>query len=271
MKYRVALFLILLMPLELFCYIDSDMDGVVDAEDRCKNTPFTDLVDEDGCSKEHLSYAGSFTLLATLSYADRDANNLTKSKTTTSALMLEYNYDRVSIGVRASYYKSEGSEYSESGVDDTTLTLGYSIIEEDGVYITLEAGVVLPTYKMPDGTNNSDYLSSINIAYAFEDINLFGLYSYLLVNDKSRVETLSYQNSSYSALGVGYFFDANFYASTSYSLSQSIYKGVEDIETLGLFGYYTLSDELFLNASYIYGLSESASDNYLSLALGYKF
>ncbi|NOZ89733.1 MAG: hypothetical protein GXO60_00445, partial [Epsilonproteobacteria bacterium] len=44
----------LLVPLLLFAYIDSDLDGVSDEHDLCPNTPITDIVDINGCTIEKL-------------------------------------------------------------------------------------------------------------------------------------------------------------------------------------------------------------------------
>ena len=45
---------ILLSVFFLYGYVDSDLDGVDDSVDKCPNTPFSDLVNEHGCSVKSL-------------------------------------------------------------------------------------------------------------------------------------------------------------------------------------------------------------------------
>ncbi len=49
---RVSLLLLLLTlhSIASNSFKDSDMDGVIDKRDRCKHTPFFDLVDRRGCT-----------------------------------------------------------------------------------------------------------------------------------------------------------------------------------------------------------------------------
>jgi hypothetical protein len=249
------------------------MDGVEDLHDQCAYTPFTDLVDEDGCSIERLvasKPSNSFTLLAALSYADTDYNTFAKTDTFTTSLSLDYTYKKLLFSVSTSYYKNENDTYSASGFNDTYLTGEYRVVD-DVLYLGVGVGVILPTYEDSYGTNRTDYLANINFGYTIEDVNIFSMYGYTLVNDEDVAQKSYYQNTHYGALGVGYFFSSKFYASVSYSVSQSIYKDVEDIRSASVFGYYTLSELFFINANYTYGLSDSASDTFISLSLGYKF
>jgi len=51
---RRVLLLLILIVFNLYGYTDTDLDGVDDSIDKCPNTPFTDLVDKNGCSIKSL-------------------------------------------------------------------------------------------------------------------------------------------------------------------------------------------------------------------------
>jgi hypothetical protein len=70
---------------------------------------------------------------------------------------------------------------------------------------------------------------------------------------------------------VGYNVTPKLYASLSYSRSDSIYRGVEAIESATLYGFYGIDESLFVTVSYAAGLSDSASDNAVAIRIGRYF
>lgn len=263
-------FIFLLLPLTLYAYVDNDMDGVEDAYDRCLYTPFSDLVNSHGCTIESLVSPHSFAIITGLSYSDTDYKTLSKTNTLTSSIEFDYYYRDFSLSLSSSYFSNDSKTYSTSGMNDTYLGLEYTLLNED-LYISIAAGLVLPTYETPLNNNNIDYTSNININYNINNINFFALYGYSIINDDDIAGRVAYQNTFHLSSGVGYFFNFKLYGSILYSESDSIYKDVEKIRSASFYIFYSINEKYFTSMSYAYGLSDTASDNYLSVKLGYKF
>ena len=269
-KTTFFLFFLLLLPLGLYAYIDDDMDGVEDKDDSCLYTPFMDIVDNKGCSIESLLPSYHFDLIAGVSYSETDYNTLSKVDTITTTLQLNYYYKKIILSLSSSYYNNYGDDYRASGMNDTYLGLEYILFDEE-LYMSLGGGVVLPTYEDYFGSNKTDYRVNLNLGYTMQNINLFTTFGHSFINDEDVINELYYQDSNYFSLGAGYFFSHKLYTSLSYSESDSIYRDIEKIRTASLYGFYSLNSRSFLNLTYAHGLSDSASDNYLSLSIGYKF
>ncbi|MEA1983481.1 MAG: DUF3187 domain-containing protein [Campylobacterota bacterium] len=265
-----TLFLMSILVLRVAAYVDEDMDGVDDSYDRCLQTPFTDLVNSDGCSVESLVSMHHYSLKTGMSYSDTDYNTLSKTDTVVSSIELDYYYKNFSLGVSTSYYANESEEYSGSGMNDSFLGVGYSLNLEK-LLLNLEMSIILPTYETPYNNNNTDYSSSLSASYSFEELTLFATYGFTLVNDDDVQNIASYQNSSYISGGLGYYLSPKLYLSISYNESDSIYKNVTKINTASLYSYYSIDERLFVTVNYAYGLSESASDNYMAFKIGYYY
>ncbi len=246
------------------------MDGVDDINDKCLYTPFTDLVGSDGCTIESLESPHHFSLITGVSFSDTDYNTLSKTDTTTTSLQLDYYYKNFSLTLNGSYYDNSGDEYAASGMNDTYFGVDYKFVAKK-LYINLGVGALLPTYESTLNNNNTDYTLNTNLSYHIEDLNLFGTYGYTFVNDDDVKDVVSYQNSSYFTLGVGYYLTSKLYASSYYNIVESIFEGVARIETQSLYLNYSINDNFFTTLTYSYGLSDTASDNYASLKIGYYY
>ena len=278
MKKIFALIAMLLMTSSVFAYSDSDMDGVDDAHDRCPNTSFMELVDINGCAKKSLVSKHHFDIIVGGSYADSDYNTLNKTDTYSSTLQVDYYYENFSLQASTSYFDTEGSGYSETGMYDSYVGASYQF-RFDNLSLRVGAGALLPTYDSSLKNNNTDYSGSASISYSLGSLNIFGGYVYTKINDDDVVITASdgsttdvlYQDTNSYNGGIGYYLSNNFYMSASYNNAQSIYKGVAEIETASLYGYYSFTGHWFGTFSYAYGLSDTASKNYAALRLGYYF
>jgi len=246
------------------------MDGVDDIDDKCLYTPFTDLVGSDGCTIESLESLHHFSFMTGVSFSDTDYNTLSKTDTTTSSLQLDYYYKNFSVSLNTSYYNNSSETYSNSGMNDTYLGLGYQLAFAD-LYLGVSVGAILPTYDTSLNNNNTDYTASINLSYTLWSLNLFTTYGYTLVNDSDVQDVVSYQNSNYFSLGLGYYFTHKLYMSSYYNISDSIFKTVPKVETQSLYIYYGINENFFTTLTYAYGLSETASDNYIALKIGYNY
>ena len=254
----------------LFSYEDRDMDGVDDRNDKCLYTAFSDLVGSDGCTIESLESLHHFDIITGVSFSDTDYNTLSKTDTTTASLQLDYYYKNFSLSLNSSYYANNSETYSSSGMNDTYLGIDYKLAFNK-LYVGLGTGLILPTYDNTLNNNNTDYTANVNLSYNVGNLSLFGAYGYTFVNDNDVKDVVSYQNTNYFSLGLGYFLTSKFNVSSYYNTSDSIFKGVSKIETVSLYAYYSMNDDFFTTLNYSYGLSDTASDNYIALKIGYYY
>lgn len=282
------LFLVsMLYTLNLHAFEDSDLDGVEDALDKCPNTPFMDIVDLNGCTTKSLlktplqaSSLHHFDFIFGVSYSGTDYNQLNRSDTTATSLQADYYYKNISLQASTSYYRSkESNGNTNSGLYDTFIGASYKIQATKNLKFYLGAGILLPTYDTSLNNNNTDYKASLSFSYYIDKFNIFGSYSYTLINDDDVIITdtnanttyYTYQNTNSFDGGVGLYITTKLYASLSYFEGESIYKGYENIKSSSLYGYYTIDKHWFATCSYARGLSDTATDNYASLRIGYYF
>jgi len=265
----------LLIGSSLCAYIDSDFDGVEDTIDRCPNTPFSELVDITGCTTKTLDSPHHFDIIAGVSYSDSDYLTLNKTDTLSSSLQFDYYYKQFSLQLSSSYFTTEGDGYSDKDFYDTFLGAAYQFYPLDALTVRVGLALLLPTYETAFKNNNTDYLASFNASYNISKVNIFAGYSYSVINDDDILledsEEIIYQNSAAYSVGTGYYLSSEIYTSLSYNASESIYKNVTQIQTLTLYGYYSIDAHWFTTLSYARGLSDSASKNYIALRLGYFF
>jgi len=263
MKYLSIFFLSLKLA---FASIDSDFDGVIDENDNCPNTLFSDLVDATGCSIKSLLSTDKFNVVIGVAFSQLDNNTFDVSNTVYKSYQIDYNYKNFTAFVSTSTYKND----EDDGLNDTTLGLYHRFIVTDNFLITSGIEAIFPTYK--SGLNNEaiDYGFSLELQYIYDQFSLFNRVRYTLIKD-SDIEDIIYQNTKDYTVGLGYYFPSLFYAGLSYNISNSIYKDIESIENISLYLYHELNDEFFITGDYAYGLSDSASENFVSLSIGYNF
>ena len=261
----------------LFAYTDSDMDGVADSLDKCPNTPLLDLVDINGCTKKVLipkSRKYHLDLIAGVNYSGSNFASLNQTDTVSTSLQFDYYYENFSIQASTSYYKTDGDDYSENGMNDSFIGIAYNIKPNKDLLIRVGLGAILPTYDTGLNNNNTDYSASINISYTREKINIFGSYIYTMINDDDViVDDISYmyEDTNAFSLGLGYYFTEKLYISSSYNSVNSIYKDIENVNTASVYAYKSINKNWFLTLFYAYGLSDSASDHAASVKIGYYF
>ena len=268
---KKTLFLSPLLALSLFAYSDSDLDGVEDRYDKCPDTSFALLVDNNGCPQESLLALASYDIIIGLNYTGSNYSSLEQTDTFNTALQFDYYYKNFSFTASTSFYRAQSSSYSQSGLDDSFLGVNYNYKSSDALSLGAGANISLPTYDTELKNNNADYTLSLSASYKVKGMLVFANYGYTLINDDDIADVVAYKNTNLFTLGSGVYASEKLYVSASYSKNESIYKGVEDIETLSLYTYYTLSKEYFTTLNYSYGLSDTASDHYFALNLGYAF
>jgi len=262
---------LLVTTLSLSAYSDYDIDGVDDKIDQCPNTPFSDLVDLKGCSITSLANLHHFDIVFGVDNSQVNYATLEKSDTVTQSLQLDYYYKNFSFQASSSYYNSKSTTSTNSGLNDSYLGAYYTLKPNNKLSIRLGVGIILPTYDDELNNNNTDYTASMNLNYLLGDVNLFAGYGYTVVTDDDIVNTITYQNTNAFNAGLGFYPSKNLYMSGSYNSSDSIYEGVDKINTASIYLFYNIDKNWFTNLTYAYGLSDTASDHSVSLRLGYYF
>lgn len=266
------LFLLLTISVSLIAYSDYDMDGVDDKIDQCPNTPFSDLVDTGGCTIKSLESAHHFDIIFGINFSQTSYETMENTDTFSQSLQLDYYYKNFSLQANSSYYNSQSVTYNNSGTNDSFLGAYYKLKPINNLTIRLGGGAVIPTYETDLNNNNTDYTSSLSLSYILKNMNLFGGYSYTIVNDNDIVsDGIFYQNTDSYNLGLGFYPTSKVYISASYNSSDSIYKDIDTINTASFYAFYNINSNWFTTLNYAYGLSDTASDNYGSLRLGYYF
>ena len=278
------LFTLSLLTLPLFAYIDFDMDGVDDAVDRCPNTPLTELVDIYGCTTKNLEGDHHFDIIAGVSLSQFNENTLSAldpndTDTLTTTLQVDYYYKNFSFQASTSYFDSQSRNDSDSGQNDSFIGAYYQLYPASSLSLQLGGGLLLPTYDTGYDNNNLDYTASASLSYLVQNTNLFGGYSYTLINDDDfsyldsdkKTVTVRYRNTNAFNAGIGFYPTEKLYTSIAYTRSDSIYQNVEAIETASAYLFYTIDKHWFATLNYAYGLSDSASDHYGAFRLGYYF
>lgn len=281
MKKIVSIALVLATT-SLLAYVDTDFDGVEDGMDLCPNTSFTELVDIKGCPIKSLVSPHKFDIIVGASYSDINNQSGSQTQTLSSSVQFDYYYKNFSLSASTSYFDTSSDGYSDTGLNDSFVGASYTIKPTDSLFIRLNAGVILPTYETTLNNNETDYTGSVSLSYKVSEVSLFGGYSYTVINDtdvsvtdqNGTSTTITYQNTAAYNVGVGTSITDKLYMSVSYNLANSasgLDESYQDIETASLYGYYGIDTHWFTTFSYARGLSDSASDNYASIRLGYIF
>jgi hypothetical protein len=263
-------YILLLLSFNLYGADDADFDGVDDSEDKCQNTPFSDLVDARGCSVYTLYRPMYYDFIIGYNYSTSNPNTLEDTTTTATTIQADISRADISLQLQSSYYKVDGS--SDRGWNDTQLSLFYTMKPTPSLRIKAGAGVILPTYSSGYNNEEMDFSASLSLEYSLkENVDVFGGYSFTMINDKDVKGVTDYQNTSGFYAGLLLRSNQNISLHGFYSHTQSIYKEVSPIETLACGVIITLDTHWFTLIDYRHGVSESASEHEVSVRLGYTF
>ncbi len=256
-------------------YSDLDLDGVDDAIDKCPGTPITDIVDENGCSVETVIRDGYFDTLFSIAYSDMNYRLNEKSDTVTASFQLGYSTGRLQLRAYLSYFRTDDSFGDrQSGLNDTLLSAAYRWSLDETVVLDTGFGVWLPTYRSDFDNNKMDYTLFAKVTKSIKEWSLFLGYGYTFVMDDDVVKkrfALLYRNSASIEAGIRWRVLPSLSVQTAYYRTDSIYKDVEAIRSLSFSLLYSFGESWFIKSGYEMGLSDSASDNYLSVGVGTVF
>ena len=235
-------------------FLDDDFDGVENSFDKCPNTPFSALVDKDGCQIKKLEFSNQ-SLDISIGYYHAKIDDTYKQNSTNFNLL--YFKDDYTLLLNTSRYDIKGID---SGIDDTTIALFYTL--KNTISTQLGVGVYLPTSNITD--NKTDYFLKAKFSYDIDMFDTCFSYTRTFNKDIGAKDTNSY------SVTVGYNFSKDLYSSLSFSSSDAAYDS-RKLDYLSLYVEYYLTDNFYISTTYSDGRSNLANDYSYSFDLGYSF
>lgn len=246
---------------------DQDMDGVPDTVDQCADTPFLDVVNQQGCSTSTLLYPedkDNDSLNITFGYGlSNNEDTLAREIQHTSKVQLTYHYDEWSYSLRTGYFQTD----SQNGMQDTTLKIKRKFRLNESLKFGLGLGVRLPTYDFTG--NQTDYtLYSSLTYYPLSSLSLFSGVSHTFINDEDVIDPLQDINTFYA--GSGYFFTQSFYANIAYSYVESKFTVNQPSRSIMSTLFYKINEKWFTTLSYSHEVEVDTLNNSLNIKFGYS-
>ena len=240
-----------------------DLDGVDDKNDQCPNTSLTELVDMTGCTIKNLVSNQHFDIILGGS-RDKYAGSTTKSTT----LRADYYRDDYSLSLSTSNTSNASRNSKQDEQYDTYLNLYHEIKSNNHLSVKLNGGLIIPSHGNDD--NKLDVVFGASAGYVYDSgMGLFGYLGYTIIGDKDKKHLIEYQNTLYANFGLGKQVNSKLYTSLSYSISNSIYDGYENLRSVMLNASYSVDEHWFLALGYSHGLSDSAVDESTYINIGY--
>ncbi len=239
-------------------YNDQDLDGVPDDIDRCPNTPFSDIVDEYGCSIERLIKPRRYEWYFEYIYAQEgDVIDFKEHDYLFNTTLYRGNFD---LSITALYF---ANTYT-SGFSDANIKMEYRFTPTPMWDLYVGAGIDLPIYNK-DG-NFADYDLYLSSEYYYLGYKLFGGGYYTFTHDKSQTRRLQNSYGGYAGIEayIGrYSIDfAYLYVKSKFrTRSSSLYLKLERRVHKGYYIY----------TSFTKGINKEALDSLLSIGFGQRF
>lgn len=246
---------------------DQDMDGVPDSVDQCKDTPFLDVVNKQGCSTRTLIFPEAKNndgLDISFGYGiSNNEDTLEREIQHTSKVQLIYYRDQWSYSVRTGYFQTD----TQNGMQDTTLKIKRKFKLNESLKLGLGLGVRLPTYNFIG--NQTDYtLYSSLTYYPISSLSLFSGVSHTFINDEEVIDPLQDINTFYA--GSGYFFTQSFYANIAYSYAESKFTVNLPSKSVMSTLFYKINEKWFTTLSYRHEIENDTLNNSLNIKFGYS-
>ena len=257
MGNRAALFKLFLLiffsnQLSGAVFLDDDLDGVANEDDKCPNSKITDIVNKYGCAVDKVTFKKSSTIDISIGFSRQRVAN--SSWENAQNLSFAYSYNNSAFWLTY-------SNYSDSSYNTLTFATYYNI-DLNNSLLTLGAGVYIPANSNID--DKSDYFISAKYSYFFAKSSVSLEYMHQFSNDSNT------QDSNSLSLEYGYLFDNKLYLSLSYRIESSIYKDESTKDSLGVFTNYNLNKNWYISAHIEKDLSNISNISYTFL-IGYTF
>jgi len=258
MKRFFTLFFILAISVLANEYNDDDLDGVPNYLDRCPNTPFSDIVDEYGCSIERLIRPRKFEYFFEYLYAkDSDRSDFKENDYLASVTIYKGNFD---LSVTSFYFDNR----YKSGFADVNIKGEYRFTPTPMWDVYVGVGVDLPVFNVHG--NRIDYDLYLTNEYYFLGYKLFGGVYFTKTTDRLKGKRLHNSYGGYGGIEIytnRYNFDIVYLYNRSkfQTISNMIYFKVERV----------LPHNYFVFATYTLGLNDDAIDSIMSIGFGRRF
>ncbi len=239
-------------------YNDDDLDGVPNNLDRCPHTPFSDIVDEYGCSIERLIRPKKYDIYFEYLYVkDRTKQTFKEHDYILSATFYHKNFD---LSINGNYFHNSSKE----GFSDTNIKFEYRFTPTPMWDLYAGVGVDLPTYNR--NGNFFDYDLYLDNEYYYNGIKfLFGGY-YSFTRDKHHTKRL------HNPLGV-YVGIESYYKNYSFDIAFLHMKSKFQTHSNILYGKVErgIKRGYYIYASLSKGLNERAIDTIISIGFGRRY
>ncbi len=268
---------------------DQDFDGVPDALDQCKDTPFLNEVDQYGCTTKILTLpfeTDKESMTMTLGYGySTNEDLIDRAEQRNTKVKISYFIDNWSFTVQTGYY----THNFEEGTLDTILRLRKRIKLNSQYVLSIGTGIRLPTYDFEGNKLDELFYGSLHY-YPTTSLSFIAgyLFTHIGDDDTSAIypETPSGDEDDdgneydvYQGLqdkhkfyaGVGYFFTDNFYMNLIYSDERSKFVGEHRIKTISTSIYYKIDEKWFTTLYYKHELFDEDLHNNLLFTIGYTF
>jgi hypothetical protein len=238
-------------------FLDDDMDGVANEEDRCPNSAITDIVGADGCAVDKVVFKKEHHFDFSIGYVYSRVDSNTSQDA--QSLSLGYHYGDFSAYLYTSNYNLQTGA---SGVDDTTLAFYYRRTFTD---YALKAGIGGYIPSDSGSGNRTDYFFTARATRYLDLYDLSAEYQHTFMQDDATTD------SDRLTLSLGYIPTQKSYTSLSWTTQTSIYGGEEALQNISLYASYFWSSHWFVSGEVSKGISDTAIDYSAAVKVGYYF
>jgi len=255
-SFFAYIYFLYFFPLCVFAYVDSDMDGVADKDDACPNTPITELTDLSGCAIKSLLSPHHFSLGINMNSAKEENQSYAFSN-------IEFNYSYKHFALQLATALSDLKEHklSQEGINYSYLNLFYHVQPFEPFSLVLGSGLSFSVKTQ----EVIDYHFSLYGKYRIQKYRFALGFGYNKTLEKESINTRFYD------VNIGYTFGKNTYTSLGYNILESMYKDVENFETLSIYHRYEVNKHWFVSVQLSQGLSASSLDNSIGVQCAYHW
>lgn len=243
--------IVLSINLQAKIFLDNDLDGVANEDDKCPNSKITDIVNKDGCRVDKVVFKEENHIDISISLGQDKVDNIWQSS---QNLALGYYYKNSSFWLTISNYESDNSQ-------DLALAY-YHYINNSNYTITLGAGAYIPLNS--ENSNKTDYFLSAKYTYFLNSATLSAEFQHTFSRDTDTQDTNSL------TLQYGYLFNKSLYIALSYNLESSIYKDESNLQNIGIYTNYHLNRNWYISTDFKKYIQNSSNLSY-SVTVGYYF
>ena len=262
MRFWRFLLPVFITTIVLFAYVDNDLDGVDDTIDHCLNTPFDELVNEQGCPLND-KFPGKLIVQIgsdiSFNQIDDPVSNLN--------IYANYMLNAWNFSVaNTNYYVTNLS--NDTAENNLYLTAGYTYIKEN-TRTRFSVGTKFDLTDRDTGARDNDFYTSVNFEYFISNQqNIFFYYSYTLSGDS---DIIDYRNFHSVSLGYGYSVTDKWYTALSYNYANSYYPDTDDYHALSWFNSYSFSKSFYATLNYAHTFDDISYNHIITLNIGAYF